>query len=165
MVLLFLLVNPWIEVTGDAENPLEGVRQQQVADALTLDPEISRQPSDERGRDGVPEMQERVFVQADVHEHRLEALLDVAHAALEDAADDVLVAFALDGVFLQHAVLEECDAAFEFLDIDDNAVATGRIRSADAQQSFDALNHVGDEVSVFDGFGKVRVPVRVGLLG
>ena len=77
----------------------------------------------ERGGNGVPEVEERVLVEADIDEHRLEAGLDVVDAALEDAADDVLVALAFDGVFLEHAVLEQGDAAFEFLDVDDDAVA------------------------------------------
>ena len=45
-------------------------------------------------------MKERVLVETDVDEHRLEPLLDVLDASLEDATDDVLIAFALDGVFL-----------------------------------------------------------------
>jgi hypothetical protein len=95
----------------------------------------------ERGGDGVPEVEEGVLVEADVDEHRLEAGLDVLDAALEDAADDVLVALALDGVFLEDAVLEQGDAAFEFLDVDDDAVAANRIGLADAEESFDVLDH------------------------
>ena len=95
----------------------------------------------ERGGDGVPEVEEGVLVEADVHEHRLEAGLDVFDAALEDAADDVLVAFALDGVFFEHAVFEQGDAAFEFFDVDDDAVSARGVGFADAKESFDVLDH------------------------
>ena len=40
-----------------------------------------------------------------------------------NAADDVAGAVALDGIFLELAVLEQRDAAFEFLDGDDQFVA------------------------------------------
>ncbi len=82
--------------------------------------------------DGIPEVEEGVFIQADIDEHGFEALLDVFHAAFEDAADDVLVAFALDGVFLKQAVLDEGDAAFEFFHIHDDGVALGWVGVADA---------------------------------
>jgi hypothetical protein len=73
--------------------------------------------------DGVPKVEESVLLQSDVHEHGLETLLDVAHPAFVNAADDVLGAGALDGVFLQHAVLDHGDALFEFLGVDDDADA------------------------------------------
>ena len=65
--------------------------------SLTLD---LLQASVERSRDGVPEVKESVLVEADIHEHGLEAGLDVLDAAIEDAAYDILVSLALDGVFL-----------------------------------------------------------------
>ena len=55
--------------------------------------------------DGIPEVEEGVLVEADVNEHGLEALLDIFDAALEDTSDDVLIALALDGVFLEDTVL------------------------------------------------------------
>ena len=60
----------------------------------------------ERGRNGVPEMEERIFLEADVHEHRLQARLDVFDLALVNAADDVARAVALDAIFLELAVFE-----------------------------------------------------------
>ena len=53
--------------------------------------------------------------------------------SFEDAADDVLVAFAFDRVFLEDAVFEECDAALEFFHIDDEAVAAHGVGLADAE--------------------------------
>ena len=96
----------------------------------------------ERRRERVPEMQEGIFLEADVHEHRLEAVLDVLHAALEDAADDVAVGFALDGVFLEDAALEERHAALELFGIDDEFVAG--LARGQADQSFDAFGHGND---------------------
>ena len=69
--------------------------------ALALD---LLKPPVERGGDGVPEVQERILIEADVHEHGLESTLDVFDAAFENTADDVLVALALDGVFFEHAI-------------------------------------------------------------
>ncbi len=79
----------------------------------------------EGGRDGVPEMKEGVFLEADVDEHGLEALLDVFHAAFEDRADDVALADTLDIVFLQLTFLEDGHARFQFLDAEDEAGAAG----------------------------------------
>ena len=73
----------------------------------------------EGGGDGVPEVEEGVLLEADVDEHGLEAMLDVADLPLEDAADDVALAVALDGVFLQLAILEEGYAFFQLLTADD----------------------------------------------
>ena len=69
----------------------------------------------EGGRDGVPEVEECVLLEADIDEHRLEAVLDVLHAAFEDAVDDIAIALALDGILLEPPVLEEGDAALEAL--------------------------------------------------
>jgi len=71
------------------------------------------------GRDGVPEVEKGILLEADIDEHGLEAVLDVADLALEDAADNIALAVALDGVFLQLAVLQEGYAFFEFLAADD----------------------------------------------
>ena len=61
----------------------------------------------ERGRNGVPEMEERIFFEADVDEHRLQAHLDVLDFALVNAADDVARAVSLDAVFFEPAVFEQ----------------------------------------------------------
>ena len=119
----------------------------------------------ERGGDGIPEMQEGILVEADIDEHGFKAGLDVFDAALEDAADDVLIALALDGVFLEHAILQQRDAAFKFFDVDDNAITTGGVGLADAEKPFDALDHDFNFVRRFDGFDSVRVRGRVGREG
>ena len=66
----------------------------------------------ERGRDGVPEVQEGVFFEADIDEHRLEPVLDVFYAAFKNAADDVAFGGPFDRVFLELPVFEQCDTAF-----------------------------------------------------
>ena len=73
-------------------------------------------------------MQERVFLEADVHKHRLEVLLNVFDAALVDAADNVAVGLALNGVFLEDAALEERSllALGELFGIDNELVAGWR---------------------------------------
>ena len=75
-------------------------------------------PAIERSRNRVPEMQERIFLEADVDEHRLQPHLDVLNFSLVDATDDVPGGVALDVIFLEPAVLEQGHAAFEFLDAD-----------------------------------------------
>jgi len=111
----------------------------------------------ECGGQGVPEMEERVFLHADVDKHRLKAVLDVLDAALEDAADDVVVAFAFDRVLFEHAFLEQRDPALEFLDVDDDGVAAKRVGSADAEKSFELLDHDGGmvRVGIVDSIGSV----------
>ena len=61
----------------------------------------------------VPVMQEGVLLEADVHEGGLEAVLEIADLALEDAADEAFLGGALDGEFLERAVFEHGDAGFE----------------------------------------------------
>ena len=70
-------------------------------------------------------MKEGVFLEADVDEHGLEALLDVFHAALEDRSDNVALADTLDVVLFQLTVLEDGCAGFQFLDAEDEAGAAG----------------------------------------
>src|SRR5205807_8432674 len=77
----------------------------------------------ERGGNGIPEMEEGVFFEADVHEHRLQPNLDVLDFALVNAADDVARAFPLDAVFFKLAVLEQGDPALEFSHAEDEVVA------------------------------------------
>ena len=72
-------------------------------------------------------------------------------AALEDGADDVAVALALDGVFLEDTVFEQGDAALEPLRIDDE-LGAGLARGQ-ANHAFDAFGH-GKEFGV--KFGKHR---------
>ena len=71
----------------------------------------------------VPEMQERVFLEADVDKHRLQTHLDVLNFAFVNAADDVARAVALDAVFFEPAVLEQRHAALQFLHAHDKLVA------------------------------------------
>ena len=73
----------------------------------------------ESGGDGIPELEKRIFLESDVDEHRLDAGLDVADFAFVNAADDVPVGLAFDGVFLESVVLKKRDAFLEFLATDD----------------------------------------------
>ena len=80
----------------------------------------------------VPVVQERVLLEADVHERGLEAVFEVAHPALEDAADEALLGGALDGEFLQLAVLQHGDAGFERLGVDDDFLVDLLVRAGSA---------------------------------
>ena len=75
-------------------------------------------PAVERRRDRIPEMEERIFLEADVDEHRLQPHLDVLNFSLVDAADDVPGGVALDVIFFESPVLEKRHPALEFLDTD-----------------------------------------------
>ena len=68
----------------------------------------------ERCGQRVPEMQKSVLLQADVHEHRLQAHFDVLDPALVNASDDVARAASLDAIFFEPAVLQQRDATLEF---------------------------------------------------
>ena len=68
-------------------------------------------------------MEEGIFVESDVYEHGLETLLDVLDFSFKNTSDDVLIAFALDGVFFEKSVFEQRDTAFEFFDVDKNGVS------------------------------------------
>ena len=90
------------------------------------------------------------FLEADVHEHGLEAVLDVLHPAFENAADDVAVGLALDGVFLELAVLEQRDAPLELLAVDDELDARGfGSQSQNAFYFFDHKLPLSSEVLFF----------------
>ena len=80
-------------------------------------------PAIERGRNRIPEMQEGVFLEADVDKHRLQPHLDVLDSAFVDAPDDVARAVTLDAVFFQPAILQERHATLQFLHADDELVA------------------------------------------
>src|ERR1700737_116314 len=59
----------------------------------------------ERRRNRVPKMQERVFLQADVDEHRLQTHLDILNATLVNAADDVARVAPLNAIFFPPPIL------------------------------------------------------------
>ena len=92
----------------------------------------------QRCRDGIPEMQEGVFFEADVHEHRLEAMLDVLDAAFENAADDVAFGGTFDGVFFKLAIFQQGDAAFEPFAVNDELVAG---LASETKHPFDFIDH------------------------
>src|SRR5262249_20796887 len=71
-------------------------------------------PAVERSGDCIPKMKERVFLEADVHKHRLQSHLNVFDFTLINAADDIPRAFTLDAVLLQPAILEQSHSRLEF---------------------------------------------------
>src|ERR1017187_6266823 len=71
-------------------------------------------------RHDVPIMQERIFLEADVHERGFESVFEVAHAALENAADEAFLGGALDVELFEFFILRHRDARFERLGIDDD---------------------------------------------
>jgi len=93
----------------------------------------------ERGGNGIPEVEEGVLLEADIDEHRLQPMLDVADLALENAADDVALAVALDGVLFQLAILQDGDAFFEFLAADDQLDAGACFFHA--EEAFDGVDN------------------------
>ena len=109
-------VDVWHILVGDARGLLLGVA---IAAIDGFNPAI------EGGRDGVPELQEGIFLKSDVNEHGFDAGLDVADFSFENAADDVAVGFAFDGVFLEPVVLEKRDAFLELFTADDQLDAGG----------------------------------------
>ena len=82
-------------------------------------------------------MQEGVFLEPDVHERGLEAVFEVAHLALENAADEALLGGALDVEFLQLAVFEHGDARFERLGVDDDLLVDFFLRADEPLDLFD----------------------------
>jgi hypothetical protein len=91
-------------------------------------------------------MQEGIFLEADVHERGLEAVLQIADLALENAADEALLGGALDVEFLQLAVFEHGDARFERLGVDDDLLVDFVFR---ADEPLDLFDEVGG--GLFDG--------------
>ncbi|MFM8716257.1 MAG: hypothetical protein ACKOF3_05665 [Spartobacteria bacterium] len=109
-------VDVWHILVGDARGLLLGVA---VAAIDGLDAAV------EGGGDGIPELEEGIFLESDVDEHGLDAGFDVSDLAFENAADDVAVGFAFDGVFLKPVVLEKRNAFLELLTADDQLDAGG----------------------------------------
>ena len=62
-------------------------------------------PAIEGCGNGVPELEECIFLKAYVDKHCLDARLDVADFSFVDAAYDVSVGFPLDRVFFEAVVL------------------------------------------------------------
>ena len=74
----------------------------------------------EAGRNDVPVMQERIFLEADVDEGGFESVFEIAHFAFENAADETFVGGAFDGEFFELAVFQNGDAGFEGFGVDDD---------------------------------------------
>ena len=88
----------------------------------------------------VPVMEEGVLLEADVHEGGFEAVFEVAHLALEDAADQAFLGGALDVELLEPAFLEHGDAGFERFGVDDDFLVDPLDR---LDQPLDLLDQVG----------------------
>src|SRR5438045_8133846 len=61
----------------------------------------------ERGRNGIPKMEESIFLEADVDEHRLQSHLDILDSAFVDRANNVARSVALDAIFFESSVFQE----------------------------------------------------------
>ena len=97
-------------------------------------------------RHDVPIMQERIFLEADVHERGFEAVFEVAHLALENAADEAFLRGAFDVEFLQPSVFEHGDARFERLGVDDDFLVSFLLRP---DEPLNLLHEIGR--GEFDG--------------
>ena len=72
----------------------------------------------ERRGNGIPELQEGILLKPDVHEHRLDALLDISNLSFVDGSDNIAVGVAFCGVLLETIILEQRNALFEALAAD-----------------------------------------------
>jgi hypothetical protein len=86
-------------------------------------------------------MEEGVFLEADVHEGRLQAVFQIADFALEDAADEALLGGAFDGEFLEASLLDDGDAGFKGFGVDDDVLVGAGFGFDDA---LDPLDDLGD---------------------
>ena len=77
----------------------------------------------EGGGNGIPEMKERIFLEADVDEHRLQSHLNVFDFTLVNAAYDVPRALPLNAVFFKSATFEQSHAGLEFFHAQNELVA------------------------------------------
>jgi len=100
-------------------------------------------------------MQKGVLLEANVHEGGFEAVLEIAHLAFEDAADEALLGGALDVEFLQLAVLGDGHAGFERFGVNDDFLVDFLFW---ADQPLHFAHQVGG--GDFDGFNDA-----LGLLG
>jgi hypothetical protein len=55
-------------------------------------------------------MEERVLLETDVNEHRLQTMLDVFDFSFEDTSDDVSVGISFEIIFFKHTIFEKRDA-------------------------------------------------------
>src|SRR5207245_6648805 len=61
----------------------------------------------ERGWDGIPEMEESIFLEADVDKHRLQSHLDIFDSAFVDRANNVTRGVALDAIIFEPSGLQQ----------------------------------------------------------
>jgi hypothetical protein len=82
-------------------------------------------------------MQERIFLEADVHERGLEAVFEVADFALENAADQSFFRRALNVEFLELAFFHDGHARFKRLGVDDDVLVRAFFRADEPLDFFD----------------------------
>jgi len=63
-------------------------------------------------------MEEGIFLEADVDEHRLQSHLDIFDSAFVDRANNVTGSVALDAIFFESSVLQQRHAALQLLHAD-----------------------------------------------
>src|SRR5207244_1306051 len=76
----------------------------------------------ERGWDGIPKMEESIFLEADVDEHRLQSHLDILDSAFVYRANNVARSVALDAIFFELSVFQERHAALQLFYADNQLV-------------------------------------------
>ena len=101
----------------------------------------------EVARHNVPIMQKRILLEADVHERGFKAILQIAHFALEDAADEAFFGRALDVELFELAVFDDGDARFKRFGVDDDFLRDFLFL---ADEPLDPFHEIGR--GEFDGF-------------
>src|SRR5262249_874137 len=71
-------------------------------------------------RHDVPIVQKGIFFVTDIDKSGFESVFQIAHFAFKDAADEAFLVGALDGKFFQFSFLQNRDAGFQRLGIDDD---------------------------------------------
>ena len=82
-------------------------------------------------------MQKRVFLEANVHKRGLESVFEIAHLALEDAADEAFLGGALDVEFLELVVFGHGHAGLEDFGVDDDFLVDFLLGPDEALHLFD----------------------------
>ena len=100
-------------------------------------------------------MQKRVLLETDVNKRGLQAVFEIAHLSLEDAAHQAFLGCAFDGELLKLAFLHHRDAGFQGFGVDDDFLVA-------ALDGFDeALDFFHDRVGGgADGFHQSLRPLR-----
>ena len=112
-------------------------------------------PAVEGAGHNVPIMKERVLLEPDVHKGRFEIVLEVAHFAFEDAADQPFLGGPLDVELLEPAFFENGHAGFQRFGVDDDFFMDALDRFDEVLDFFDQARR-GRAEAVQDAPGGLR---------